>query len=55
MLDFVISILDIFNCKAENICPDTSTWDFLAGSKPSKNKTLDFDKIFKKQKVLLNR
>ena len=48
MLDFVISILDVFTCKAENLCPDSSTWDFLQGSKPSKNKTLNFDRIFKK-------
>jgi hypothetical protein len=48
MLDFVISILDIFTCKAENLCPDSSTWDFLQGSKPKKNETLDFDRIFEK-------
>ena len=48
MLDFVMSILDVFTCKAENICPDTSTWDFLQGSKPKKNKTLDFNRIFEK-------
>ncbi len=50
MLDFVISILDIFTCKAENLCPDSSTWDFLQGSKPKKNETLDFDRIFEKAK-----
>ena len=50
MLDFVLDILDIFECKKENICPDTSTWDFLQGSKPSNNPTLDFDKVFKKAK-----
>lgn len=48
MLDFVISILDVFTCKAENICPDSSTWDFLQGSQPKKNKTLDFNRIFEK-------
>ena len=50
MLDFVIDILDIFECKKENICPDTSTWDFLAGSKPSSLPTLDGAKIFNKAK-----
>jgi hypothetical protein len=48
MLDFVISILDVFTCKAENLCPDSSTWDFLQGSKPSNNPTLDFNRIFEK-------
>ena len=48
MLDFVISILDVFTCKAENICPDSNTWDFLQGSQPKKNKTLDFNRIFEK-------
>ena len=48
MLDFVISILDVFTCKAENICPDSGTWDFLQGSKPSNNPTLDFGRIFEK-------
>ena len=50
MLDFVISILDLFLCKKENLCPDTSTWDFLAGSKPSSLPTLDGAKIFNKAK-----
>lgn len=50
MLDFVRSILDVFTCKAENLCPDSSTWDFLQGSKPKKNKTLNFDRIFEKAK-----
>ena len=50
MLDFVISILDLFLCKKENLCPDTSTWDFLAGSKPSSLPTLDGMKIFNKAK-----
>ena len=50
MLDFVMDILDIFECKKENICPDTSTWDFLAGSKPSKKDKLDFGRVFKKAK-----
>ena len=50
MLDFVVSILDIFTCKKENLCPDSSTWDFLQGSKPSNNPTLDFNKIFEKAK-----
>ena len=48
MLDFVRSILDVFTCKAENLCPDSSTWDFLQGSKPSNNPTLDFNRIFEK-------
>ena len=48
MLDFVIGILDVFTCKAENLCPDSSTWDFLQGSKPSNNPTLDFNRIFEK-------
>ena len=50
MLDFVISILDLFLCKKKNICPDTSTWDFLAGSKPASLPTLDGVKIFNKAK-----
>ena len=50
MLDFVVSILDIFKCKKDNICPDTSTWDFLAGSQPSNNQELNFGKIFDKAK-----
>ena len=50
MLDFVIDILDIFKCPVENLCPDTSTWDFLQGSKPSNNPTLNFAKIFNKAK-----
>ena len=48
MLDFVISILDVFTCKKENLCPDSSTWDFLQGSKPKNNPTLDFNRIFEK-------
>ena len=48
MLDFVMSILDVFTCKAENICPDSSTWDFLQGSEPKENKNLNFDRIFEK-------
>ena len=50
MLDFVISILDLFLCKKENLCPDTSTWDFLAGSKPASMPSLDGMKIFNKAK-----
>ena len=50
MLDFVISILDLFLCKKENLCPDTDTWDFLAGSKPASAPTLDPKKIFDKAK-----
>ena len=50
MLDFVISILDLFLCKKKNLCPDTSTWDFLAGSKPASLPTLDGVKIFNKAK-----
>ena len=48
MLNFVTSILDILICKEKNLCPDTSTWDFLQGSKPKNNPTLDFNRIFEK-------
>ena len=52
MLDFVISILDVFTCKADNICPDSSTWDFLQGSQPKKNETLYFTRILAKAKSI---
>ena len=50
MLDFAIDILDIFICDPKNLCPDTSTWDFVSGAEPADLPNLNFKNIFNKAK-----
>ena len=53
VFDFVISIIDLLECKVKNVCPVVEKWNFLEGAEDaSPFGNLDFTKIFNDAKAI---
>ena len=55
VFDFVISIVDLLQCKVKNVCPVVEKWNFLEGAEDaSAFGNLDFTKIFNDAKGIVD-